>query len=61
MANDFYFGVVQSIGFAPDDEVLVVCGGPYDVRALLCRNGKDIEVNLDYIRQNYDASKYKSN
>lgn len=59
MVNDFYFDVVKSIGFTPEDDVLVVCGGPYDARALAnCGLKKVVISNVDHHAGVTDLSPY---
>ncbi len=59
VVNDFYFDVVKSIGFTPEDDVLVVCGGPYDARALAnCGLKKVVISNVDHHAGVTDLSPY---
>jgi SAM-dependent methyltransferase len=59
VVNDFYFDVVKSIGFAADEEVLVVCGGPYDAKALSNCGLKNVVIsNVDHHAGVTDLSPY---
>jgi SAM-dependent methyltransferase len=59
VVNDFYFDAMKSIGFAADDEVLVVCGGPYDARALANCGLKNVVIsNVDHHAGVTDLSPY---
>ena len=47
--KDFYSDVAKSVGFPPDDSVLVVCGGPYDSRTLAGCGLKNVIIsNVDH-------------
>jgi ubiquinone/menaquinone biosynthesis C-methylase UbiE len=47
--NDFYFEVAKSVGFLPEDEILVVCGGPYDCQTLAANQLKNVIIsNVDH-------------
>lgn len=57
--SDFYFDTVKAVGLGADDEVLVVCGGPYDRNALVNGGVKNaIVTNLDYHGGEKDLSPY---
>lgn len=46
---DFYLDVVKQLGLAPEDSVLVVCGGAYDKRVLEACGVKNVVIsNVDY-------------
>jgi ubiquinone/menaquinone biosynthesis C-methylase UbiE len=49
MSKDFYFEVVKSAGLLPDDEILVVCGGPYEAKTLESNGQRKVTIsNVDH-------------
>jgi SAM-dependent methyltransferase len=57
--NEFYVDVAKTVGFLPDDEVLVVCGGPFDSRVLAgCGLKKVVVSNVDHHGGVTDLSPY---
>ncbi len=49
MTEDFFVRTIALAGIAPDDTVLVVCGGGYDREVLLNAGLKNVTIsNLDY-------------
>jgi ubiquinone/menaquinone biosynthesis C-methylase UbiE len=49
VGHDFYLDVAKSIDFQPDDEILAVCGGPYDARTLASRGLRNVVIsNVDH-------------
>jgi ubiquinone/menaquinone biosynthesis C-methylase UbiE len=59
VSNDFYRDVAKAVGFLPGDEVLVVCGGPYDAKTLANLGLKNVVIsNVDHHAGVTDLSPY---
>ena len=59
MACDFYLEVAKSIGFKPDDSVVVICGGPYDRTVMkTCGLSNVVITNVDHHGGETDLSPY---
>lgn len=57
--KDFYFETLETIGIAPGDDVLVVCGGPYDRDALVHAKVQRATIsNIDYHGGEKDLSPF---